>query len=148
MELALTAVRSADGSYLLLPVRGRSKMRAVLVGVAGFFGAISRYWMDGWISRLAGGGFPWGTLVVNLSGCFLVGLLTTFLTERLLPHPNIRIAITVGFVGAYTTFSTFAYESLRQLQDGAIGLAFANIVVSVAAGIAAAWVGVVVGRAL
>jgi len=123
-------------------------MRGVWVGVAGFFGAVSRYWLDGVVSRLTGGGFPWGTLVVNLSGCFLVGLLTTVLTERLLPHPTVRIAVTVGFVGAYTTFSTFAYESLRQLQDGALGLAAANVAGSVVLGLLAAWVGVVAGRAL
>lgn len=123
-------------------------MRAVWVGLAGFLGAVLRYWLDGVVSRLSGAGFPWGTLVVNVSGCFLVGLLTTVLTERLLPHPTVRIAVTVGFVGAYTTFSTFAYESLRQIQDGALGLATANIVGSVVIGVAAAWTGVVVGRAV
>ncbi|HLH29179.1 MAG TPA: fluoride efflux transporter CrcB [Acidimicrobiales bacterium] len=122
-------------------------MRVVWVGVGGFFGAVSRYWVDGWVSRLTGGGFPWGTFVVNMTGCFVVGVLTTVLTERLLPHPTLRIALTVGFVGAYTTFSTFAYESLRQLQDGALGMALANVGASVVLGVAAAWLGVVVGRA-
>ncbi len=123
-------------------------MRAVWVGVAGFFGAVLRYWFDGWVSRLAGGGFPWGTLAVNVSGCFVIGILTTVLTERLLPHPTVRIAVTVGFVGAYTTFSTFAYESLRQIQEGALGLAALNVAGSVVMGVAAAWAGVVVGRAI
>ncbi|HAM00605.1 MAG TPA: fluoride efflux transporter CrcB [Acidimicrobiaceae bacterium] len=123
-------------------------MRGLWVGVAGFFGAMSRYWLDGWVTRLAGGGFPWGTLAVNISGCFVIGLLTTVLTERILPHPTVRVAVTVGFVGAYTTFSTFAYESLRQIQDGALGLAVANVVGSVVIGVAAAWLGVVAGRAL
>lgn len=121
-------------------------MRALLVGVAGFCGAISRYWLDGVVTRFAGGGFPWGTLVVNVSGCFLVGLLTTVFTERIAPHPAARIAVTIGFVGAYTTFSTFAYESLRQLQEGAVGLAVVNVAVSVVTGIFAAWVGVMAGR--
>lgn len=123
-------------------------MRGLWVGVAGFFGAVSRYWLDGWVSRLSGGGFPWGTFVVNMSGCFLIGALTTILTERLLPHPNVRAAVTIGFIGAYTTFSTFAYESLRQIQDGALGMAVTNVVGSVVLGIAAAWIGVVVGRAV
>lgn len=123
-------------------------MRAMWVGVAGFFGAVSRYWLDGWVTRLSGGGFPWGTFVVNISGCFAIGLLTTVLTERLLPHPTVRVAVTVGFVGAYTTFSTFAYESLRQIQDGAFGLAVANVVGSLVIGVTAAWLGVVAGRAL
>ncbi len=123
-------------------------MRALWVGVAGFFGAVSRYWLDGVVTRFTGGGFPWGTFVVNVSGCFLVGLLTTLLTERIVPHPTARIALTVGFVGAYTTFSTFAYESLRQLQEGAVGLAFVNVATSLLTGIFAAWVGVTAGRAL
>jgi CrcB protein len=123
-------------------------MRAVWVGVAGFLGAVSRYWIDGWVSRLTGGGFPWGTLTVNVSGCFLVGFLATVMGERFLPNPTMRIATTVGFVGAYTTFSTFAYESLRQIQDGALGLAVLNVGASVMIGVAAAWIGVVSGRAL
>src|SRR5579883_34432 len=134
-------------SYLLPACRRGASMRVVWVGVGGFFGAVSRYWVDGWVSRLTGGGFPWGTFVVNMTGCFVVGVLTTVLTERLLPHPTLRIALTVGFVGAYTTFSTFAYESLRQLQDGALGMALANVGASVVLGVAAAWLGVVVGRA-
>ena len=123
-------------------------MRAIWVGIAGFFGATFRYWLDGWVTRITGAGFPWGTFVINMTGCFLIGALTTVLTERVLPHPNVRIAVTVGFIGAYTTFSTFAYESLRQIQDGAVGLALVNVVASVVVGIAAAWIGVVVGRAL
>jgi fluoride exporter len=123
-------------------------MRAIWVGVAGFFGAMSRYWLDGWVSRITGGGFPWGTFVVNMTGCFLIGLVTTILTDRLLPHPNVRIAVTIGFIGAYTTFSTFAYESLRQIQDGALGMALVNVAGSVVVGIAGAWIGVVVGRAV
>ena len=123
-------------------------MRGLWVGVAGFLGAVSRYWLDGWVSRLTGGGFPWGTFVVNMTGCFLIGALTTVLAERLLPHPNVRAAVTIGFIGAYTTFSTFAYESLRQIQDGALGMAVTNVVGSVVLGIAAAWIGVVVGRAV
>ena len=123
-------------------------MRGVWVGVAGFFGAVARYWLDGWVSRLSGGGFPWGTLAVNISGCFLIGLLATVFTERLLPHPTARIAVTVGFIGAYTTFSTFAYESLRQLQDGSFGFLAANVLGSVVVGIAAAWLGVTAGRAI
>ncbi len=123
-------------------------MRALWVGVAGFFGAVSRYWVDGVVSRATGGSFPWGTWVVNVSGCFIVGLLTTVLTERFLPHPAVRMAITVGFVGAYTTFSTFAYESVRLGQNGALGLAAVNVVSSIVVGFAATWAGIVLGRAL
>jgi CrcB protein len=106
-------------------------MRGVWVGVAGFFGAISRYWLDGWVSRFAGRGFPWGILVVNVSGCFAVGLVTTLFAERFIRHPTLQIAITVGFVGAYTTFSTFAFQTLRQIEEGTIGLAVAYVLASV-----------------
>jgi len=123
-------------------------VRVVWVGVAGFCGAVSRYWLDGVVSRATRGTFPWGTWVVNISGCFVVGLLATVLTERFLPHPTLRIAVTVGFVGAYTTFSTLAYESVRLGQNGALGIAALNVVTSVVAGLAATWVGIVLGRAL
>jgi len=83
-----------------------------------------------------------------VSGCFLVGLLATVLTERFLPHPTLRIAVTVGFIGAYTTFSTFAYESVRLGQDGALGLAVVNVASSLVAGFVATWVGIMAGRAL
>ena len=77
-----------------------------------------------------------------------LGLLVVLLTERFLPHPTVRVALTIGFVGAYTTFSTFAYETLRLGEDGAVGLATVNVVTSIAAGILAAWLGTVVGRAV
>ena len=123
-------------------------MRVVWIGIAGFCGAAARYWLDGVVSRATSGSFPWGTWVVNVSGCFVIGLAATVLTERLLPHPTVRLALTVGFVGAYTTFSTFAYESVRLGQDGAFGLATLNVVTSLAAGLGATWVGIVAGRAL
>jgi CrcB protein len=78
------------------------------IGVAGFAGAVARYHVEGLVSRLTKGAFPWGTLVVNLTGCFLLGLIATVLTGRFLPHPALRSAVTIGFIGAYTTFSTFA----------------------------------------
>ena len=123
-------------------------MRAVLVGVAGFFGAIARYWLDGLVSRVTGGSFPWGTLVVNVSGCFAIGFLTALLTGKVLPHPAMRTAILVGFIGAYTTFSTFAYETLQLVRGGAVLLAVANVAVSIIVGLGAAWVGIMLAEAL
>ncbi len=118
------------------------------VGVAGFFGAISRYWLDGLVSRLLPGAFPWGTFVVNVSGCFVIGLLSALLTGKLLPHPAMRTAILVGFVGAYTTFSTFAYETLQLAKAGAIAIALANVTASLVVGMLAVWLGTAVGGAL
>ncbi len=122
-------------------------VRSLWIGVAGFAGAISRYQLEGWVSRHAKGAFPWGTLIVNLSGCLVLGFAITLLTERFLPHPTLRSALTIGFLGAYTTFSTFAYETFRLGEDGAVGLAVLNVVASVALGVLAAWAGTVLGRA-
>ena len=123
-------------------------MRALWIGVAGFAGAISRYEVEGFVSRNVRGAFPWGTWVVNISGCLLLGILATVFTERMLPHPALRSAVTIGFIGAYTTFSTFAFETVRLGQDHATGLAVMNVVASVTAGLFAAWAGIAVGRAL
>jgi CrcB protein len=123
-------------------------MRVILVGVAGFFGAISRYWLSGLISRLTGGAFPWGTFVINISGCFVIGFLTVLLTNKVLPHPAMRTAILVGFIGAYTTFSTFSYETLQLARGGAVLLAAVNVAASVVVGLGAAWVGMRLGGAL
>ena len=123
-------------------------MRILLIGVAGFAGAVTRFQIEGWVSRMTGGSFPWGTFVVNVSGCLVLGFVFTFLTERLLPHPDLRSAVTIGFLGSYTTFSTFAFETVRLGEDGAVLLALANVVASVAVGLVAVWLGVTLGRTL
>jgi CrcB protein len=123
-------------------------MRTVWIGLAGFFGAASRYQLEGWVSNRWPTAFPWGTFAVNVTGCFVLGFVFTLLTERLLPHPDLRTVIAIGFVGAYTTFSTFAFETLRLGEDGAVALALSNVFASVIAGIAAVWLGTVLGRAL
>ena len=123
-------------------------MRTIWVGIAGFFGAITRYALGGWLSERIGGAFPWETFIINVSGCFALGFLFTLLTERFLPHPTLRIAVTVGFLGAYTTFSTFAFETMRLSEDGAVLLAALNIVGSVGAGLLAVYAGTWAGRAL
>jgi fluoride exporter len=123
-------------------------VRAVWIGVAGFAGAVSRYAVEGWVSERARGAFPWGTFVVNVTGCFVLGLIFTVLTERFLPHPAVRSALTIGFLGAYTTFSTFAFETMRLAEDGAKLLAVTNVASSVVAGVAAVYAGVWLGRTL
>jgi CrcB protein len=123
-------------------------MRTIWVGVAGFFGAIARYSLGGWLSARTSGAFPWETLVINVTGCFGLGFLFALLTERFLPHPTLRIALTVGFLGAYTTFSTFAFETMRLAEDGAIVLAATNVLASVGAGLLAVYAGTWAGRAL
>jgi CrcB protein len=92
------------------------------------------------------GGFPWGTIVINVSGAFLLGFLFTILTERLSVSPWLRSAIAIGFLGAYTTFSTFSLETYRLLADGAYLFRVANAVGSLTAGLIAVYAGVVMGR--
>src|SRR5579884_2974367 len=88
-----------------------------------------------------GGPFPLGTFVINISGSFLIGLLMTMLTERLQPHPYWRLLLVVGFLGGYTTFSSFEYETLQAARDGSKWLALLNVVGSVVVGYVAVWLG-------
>jgi len=86
--------------------------------------------------------------VINISGSFLIGFILTLLTERTQWSPNLRYLVPVGFIGAYTTFSTFEYETLRNFQDGQASVGFLNLGLSVAAGFIAVWCGVMAGRAV
>lgn len=120
----------------------------LLIGVGGFAGAIARYLIDARISAWSGGTVPWGTFVVNLSGSFVVGLLFALVTERAVLPAEVRGPVMIGFVGAYTTFSTLALESWRMLEDGAWLYATANLVGSVVIGVLAVVAGVALGRAI
>jgi CrcB protein len=124
-------------------------MRAVVgVGIAGALGALARYGLGGLVSERFPGAFPWGTFVVNVTGSFLLGILFVVLTERALVSPATRTTLMIGFVGAYTTFSTLSLETFRLIEDGAWGLAALNALGSLALGLVAVWLGVVVGRTI
>ncbi|MGB2590085.1 MAG: fluoride efflux transporter CrcB [Candidatus Acidiferrum sp.] len=118
----------------------------LMVGIGGFLGSIARFWLGGYIDTKMGSRFPYGTLVINLTGSFLIGFIVTLLAERAHWSPNLRYLIPIGFIGAYTTFSTFEYETLRVVQDGELMLAFLNVAISVIVGFLAVWLGVVAGR--
>jgi CrcB protein len=118
----------------------------LMVGMGGFLGAIARFWVAGLISDHMGTRFPYGTFVINISGSFLVGLIVTLLAEMTQWNANWLYLIPIGFIGAYTTFSTFEYETLRHVQDGEFMIASLNVGLSVIIGFAAAWLGVVTGR--
>jgi fluoride exporter len=120
----------------------------VAIGIAGSLGALARYGLDGVVSRRFPSNFPWGTFVVNMSGAFVLGFLMTLMTEQLTTASWLRSALTIGLLGAYTTFSTLSYETYRLLEDGALGLAAANMLGSAAVGLCAVYLGVVAGRAL
>jgi fluoride exporter len=118
------------------------------VGLGGFLGAIARYLLGGWVAARAGAVFPWGTFVINVTGSFILGFFLAFAQDRPWLYPQARLMFAVGFVGAYTTFSTYSYESIRLMMDGQFALAAFNIVGSVALGLAAAFAGVALGRSL
>ena len=123
-------------------------LKYLMVGVGGFAGAIARFWLGSYIGGKMGTRFPYGTFVINISGSFLIGLIMTVLSERMPLSPNWRYLVPIGFIGAYTTFSTFEYETLRSLQDGQFWVASLNVGLSVLLGFAAVWGGVVAGRAI
>ena len=115
----------------------------LLAGVLGGAGAIARFLLDGAVSARAGREFPYGTLAVNLSGAFALGLLVGAALGD-----GVQRAIGVGFLGAFTTFSTWAFESHRLAEDGRLRLAAANFAVSLALGVPLAWLGRSIGEAL
>jgi fluoride exporter len=121
-------------------------VRAIVVGLAGFAGAVSRYAIGTWLGRRSTASFPWATFAINVSGCLALGFLMALFTGRWVPNPDVRAALTVGFLGAFTTFSTFAYETVKLGEDGSSSTATAYVVASVGVGIAAAWLGTVAGR--
>jgi len=124
-------------------------MRTVVgIALAGALGALSRYGLEGLISGRFSGSFPLGTFVVNITGSFALGFLFVVLTERTTVEPALRTAITIGFLGAYTTFSTFSFETVRLLEDGAYGTAALNVIATLALGLVAVWAGMSVGRAV
>jgi len=124
-------------------------MRTIVgIGVAGAFGALSRYGLEGLVSDRFSGSFPLGTFVVNITGSFALGLLFVILTERTAIDPVIRTSLTIGFLGAYTIFSTFSFETVRLLEDGAYATAALNVVATIALGLVAVWAGMAVGRAV
>jgi CrcB protein len=123
-------------------------MALILIGLGGFAGAITRYLVDGAVADRTGGGFPWGTLVINISGSFVLGLLFALSSERAVLPADVRGPLMIGFLGAYTTFSTFMLESWSLIETGAWGLAFANLAGSIALGLVAVVAGLTLGRAL
>lgn len=118
------------------------------IGLGGFCGALLRYWLSGRVyAAWPGSDFPGGTLAVNLLGSFALGL-AAGLADHYIIHPNLRLFLTVGLLGAFTTFSTFSYETIMLLQVSSFYKAFLNVFASVLLGLMAAFLGLIVGRAV
>lgn len=123
-----------------------SAFKYVLVFSGGGLGAALRYWTQGLVYSRTGTAFPYGTLAVNVAGCFVIGLLMISLEERFLAVPSLRLFLTIGILGGFTTFSSFSYETLVLLRDGELFYAFGNIGLSLGSCLAATWIGMLVGR--
>jgi|SRR6516225_4004951 CrcB protein len=118
----------------------------VLLAVAGAIGTLTRYWLGELVQRLCGSGFPWGTLVINVTGCLLFGLIWTMAEDRLVISPQARVVALTGFMGAFTTFSTFAFETAQMLADAEWLRALGNLALQNVVGIAAVVLGFALGR--
>jgi CrcB protein len=121
--------------------------QVVALSVGGVLGVNARYWLGVVINRWSGAQFPWATFAINISGSFAIGLLSVLLA-RWVPHPLARLLVVVGFLGGYTTFSSFSFEALALWERGERGLSLAYMVGSVAAGFAAVILGTALGNEL
>ena len=115
----------------------------MIVGMGGFVGAVTRFTLSGLIHRYYKGAFPAGTLVVNIVGCFVIGGLMYFVEDRQLFSPSVRLFSIIGILGAFTTFSTFGYETFEMIKEWNIHFALLNTIANVLLGIVA----IVIGRA-
>lgn len=123
-------------------------MQLLYIGLFGGLGCVARFLVSGWTYALVGKGLPYGTLTVNVLGSFLLGLLMVFGLRSTLLSPELRIGLTVGFMGGFTTFSTFSYETMRLLEEGSLWQAGANIVLNVSICLLFVMLGMLLARQL
>jgi CrcB protein len=143
--------RARFGSGILHAYEGVPRyimMKFLMVGIGGGIGSVLRFWVSSYLGERMGARFPYGTFAVNVTGSFLIGLVVTLVTNKADGDPHWRYLLPIGFIGGYTTFSAFEYETFRSMQDGKVLVASLNVVLSVTLGLAAVWLGVMAGRSL
>lgn len=118
------------------------------VAFGGALGSMARYFAAGSVHERMGAGFPYGTLAVNVTGCFLIGFIMELAESRFTVNPQVKIFLTIGMLGGFTTFSTFSYETLAMARDGLMLKATANAFGSLFTCLVATWLGMVAGRVL
>jgi fluoride exporter len=118
----------------------------IYVFIGGGLGSILRYLLSGAVYRWTNSMFPFGTIVVNTTGCFFIGLMMAGMGGRFIVNPSLRIFLTIGFLGGFTTFSTFSYETIALLKDGEILFSAVNIIGSFLVCLAATYAGTLVGK--
>ena len=123
-------------------------MRILLVGLGGFLGAVLRYWFGSLVQSAFGGRFPLGTLAVNVLGCFCIGVLMGWMEFRQSLSPEVRLFAAVGVLGGFTTFSTFSYDTVELLRAISPASALLNLIASLALGLTATWLGLLLVRSL
>lgn len=122
--------------------------KLLLTGLAGMCGTLLRYWMSGWFAKRVGETFPLGTLVVNVTGCFLVGFLFYVMYERFVTGETLRTVLFIGFLGGFTTFSSFGLQTFTLMRGGEFGLAALNVGISNFAGLLMVWAGYTLAKVL
>lgn len=120
----------------------------MLIAAGGALGSLARYWVGVTIGSRMGSRFPYGTFVINLTACVIIGFSLTYLGKRLELNPAWRYLIPLGFVGAYSTFSSYEWETLSTLRAGAFGLAATYAFGSLILGLVATWIGVILAEAI
>lgn len=121
-------------------------MKLFYLGLFGGFGCVARYLLSGWVYSLAGRALPYGTLAVNVLGSLLLGLIMEGALRSTLLSAELRLAMTVGFLGGFTTFSTFSYETVRLLEEGSLAAAGANVLLNVVVCVVAVMIGIYLAR--
>lgn len=123
-------------------------LKVIAVAIGGSIGAATRYLVSTWAAERFGSNFPYGTLIVNVVGCFIIGIFMVLVTERVIANPYWRLLVAVGFLGGLTTFSSFGFETLKLVEDAQFQWAAFNILTNVFFGLFATWMGMTIARAI